>query len=520
MGLNGWGSMSSWNVGDEPCVGVRLRADADPTELKRLLPNSGPGERAELGLRAALLAAHMIADVEVGNPGVESMVRRLLTAFAVRVGGLDVADQDEWENRLDALLAAGRFDQGAVNGYFDRWSPRLFLYDAVRPLLQDPRLAEECTHQAPPGRLVMPRASGSNQPWMDHRPEWDPVAPSEALGWLLAWRGFGPSGTGAQRRHHGVEAKTMKAGHLRSLVSYHPLGPDLFTSLVLACPPPSTFYAKGPDLAPWEADEVEAPMAPAPPHGPVSLLIGRSAHHVLLAPDESGSHTVGCWVAWGTRTDLPAARDPFVIDRDKGGPVRANYRRSLLRDFDGFAHAKNLAAADVRGKTMPAWMSVFADLPREVLDRLPSVRVRALGCDQDKQDRNVHWYAATTPASLAPYLPSLHPERAAMTATARKAAEGAESKLAQALRRAWSDMVPRDKACPWTDPATAEFWDRAEPLFWSAISQDNAPTPRFHRLALDIFDTVTRPVATTPQGMHAVAAARATLTQPTRRRTG
>ncbi|MGW3361030.1 type I-E CRISPR-associated protein Cse1/CasA [Streptomyces bungoensis] len=491
-----------------------FRWDADPVELARLVPGAAPGGRRQVGLRQTLLAAHLACDVEVANPAVESMLRRLLAALAVRVGGLDMAGREAWEERFDALLAAGRFDAAKVTGYFDRWRYRFDLYDRQRPLLQDPRLAEECSRQAPPGKLVMTRPSGSNQPWLDRTPQDVPVPSGEALGWLLAWRGYGPSGTGAQRRHGGVDSKNMKAGPLRSLVSFHPLGGDLFTSLVLSCPPPTGGEDPARDLAPWERESVEDPLVPSPVCGPVSSLVGRSAHHVLLGPDETGAATARCWVAWGTRTDLPPARDPFVIDRVKGGPVRASWRRSLLRDFDAFIHAKNPAAVGVKGQILPSWLSVFADLPEDVLEGLGPVRVRALGCHQEKQEKDEHWYAVTTPASIAAFLPSRHAQRAARVADTRKAAEGAAADLARALRAAWKQIAPGEKTCPWADEATAAYWDRAEELFWPAISHDSAGTPRFRSLAVEIYDVITRPAATTPQGLHPVAQARTTITHP------
>ncbi|MFE0104545.1 type I-E CRISPR-associated protein Cse1/CasA [Streptomyces sp. NPDC059009] len=506
--------MSLYSAAEEPCALLVFRRDADPEELKTLVPGATPGSQQCVGLRVALLAAHLASDLEVPNPAVESMLRRLLTALAVRVSGLDLADQDAWEEHFDALVAAGRFDAEAVNAYFDTWQNRFDLYDPRRPLLQDPRLAEECSRQASPAKLVMPRPSGANQPWLDRTHQDEPVDSTEALGWLLAWRGFGPAGLGGQRCHGGVTTKSMKAAPLRSLVSFHPLGENLFTSLLLGCPPPDGDTDPVEDLAPWERDDLEDPLSPAPAKGPVSLLTGRTSHHLLLAPDATGAQAVGFWVAWGSRADLPAARDPFVVDRAKGGPVRASWRRSLLRDFDAFVHAKDPSAAGIKGQVLPAWLSVFADLPEDVLGRLGPVRVRALGCHQDKQDKDEHWYAVTTPASIAPFLPAHHPQRAARVAQLRLAAEMAGAAMAKALRAAWKQMAPGEKSCPWADEATAEYWDRAEPLFWGAITHDEAPTPAFRGLALDIFDATTRPAATTVQGLHPIAQARARLTHP------
>lgn len=493
---------------------VLLREDAQPEELESVLPGAQPGDRVWVGLRSALLGAHLIADLEVMNPAVESVLRRLLTALAVRIGGLDVGGREEWEERFDELLAGGRFDPGAVNSYFDRWLQRFDLFDGQRPFMQDPRLADECSRQAPPGRLVMPRPSGANQPWLDRTPQDDPVPAAEALGWLLAWRGYGPSGLGAQRHHAGVDSKNMKAAPLRALVSFHPRGESLFVSLVLSCPPPLGGEVLGSDLAPWERSELEDPLVPAAVSGPVSLLVGRATHHVLLAASGDGAEVTGCWVAWGSRVDLPAARDPFVIDRAKGGPVRASWRRQLLRDFDAFLHARDPAAAGIKGQVLPVWLSVFADLPPDVLAALADVRVRALGCHQEKQDRDEQWFGVTTPASIAPFLPSRHPGRAARVAQCRLGAELAASDMAKALRGAWKELAPGEKECGWADAATSEFWDRADSMFWSAIGEDGTGLPAFRTLGLEIFDSVTREAASSPQGLLPVARARSSFTHP------
>ena len=503
-----------FNLVDDLCLDVLIRTDAPLEELGLLLPGAERGRVLGVGLRSLFRAAHLVRDLVAPNPAVESAVLRFLTGLFVRVSGLGMADPEAWQDRLDELLEAGALSREEIDAYFDAWLPRFSLFDSARPLLQDPRLAAECSTQAAPGRLVLTQAAGSNQPWFDHTPQSDPISSKDALGEILAWRGYGPSGTGAQRKHGGLDSKSMKAAPMRSLVSFHPLAGNLFASLLLSCPPPDGDVEPDLDLAPWESDELADPLVPAQVHGPVSLLTGRATHHVLLAPSEDASQVVGCWVAWGAVKDLPVARDPFVMDRDKGGPVWANYRRSLVRDFDAFIHAKDPAAAGLKGVTLPAWLGVYADLAADQLEALGPVRVRALGCHQAKMARESHWYAATTPASLAPFLPSHHPDRAAQVAAVRTAAERVEASLAMALRSAWRELWPGEKNCAWADEARATYWDQSEPLFWEAISADTTQPPAFERLALSVYDTTTRPVAFTAHGLHPVARARATLSHP------
>lgn len=512
--------MAGFNVLHQPCVRIRLRPDAPSEEITELVPGGVPGGSLEVGVRTALVAAHLAADIEVGNPAVEAMVRRLLTAMVVRIFELEIADRGLWEEQFDALLAGRRFLPGPVDGYVRDWEHRFDLYDTARPFLQDPQLAAECGDAGHPGYLVMPRPSGSGQAWFDHTPQSAPIASSEGFGWLLAWRGFGPSGMGTPRAHAGAAAvKNMYAGPLRSLLSYHPLGRSLFESLVLSCPPPPAVAEHGADLAPWEQEELEDPLAPTAAAGPVSLLVGRTAHHVLLAPDGGGEKVVGAWVAWGSRREPPAARDPFTVERPGRGPERANHRRALLRDFDAFVHARDPAQGDTGGRILPPWLSVFADLPPETLDVVGEVRVRALGCDQDRMPRERHWFAASTPESIAPYLPSRDPQRAARVSRVRTLAETAAAALGAAVGAGWRGFAPGDAdRNPWRAEAEAQYWDRAEDVFWPAIAADSGPEPDFRSVALDVFDAVTAPAAACPQGLYPIAAARARLRNPRRTR--
>ncbi|MFJ2189914.1 type I-E CRISPR-associated protein Cse1/CasA [Kitasatospora sp. NPDC087861] len=519
--------LPSFSVVASPCVLVRIRADADDGELAGLVPDALPGGAVQMSVRQVLVAAHLIADLQVPHVAVEAALRRFLTALTVRVTGLDVPDEHEWQDAQQVLLLAGRFDAAAVDGYLEQFPDRFDLYDPARPFLQDPRLAAECTKASAPGRLAMTRPSGNTQPWRSRVPQEVPVASADAFGWLLAWRDYGPCGMAALRSHGGQSTKSSKAGPNRRTVSYFPVGESLFTSLVLGCPPPSRWpQLPGEDLAPWEHDELPDPLAPVAACGPVSLLTGRAAHSVQLAPGVAGAETTSCWIAWGTRTDLPAAVDPFTMTTSAGKARLANAGRSLLRDFDALAHAQDASASAKVSSVPPIWLSTFADLPPKVLDVLCDVRVRVLGCQQAAQAGGMeHWWAETTPVAIAPYLPSRDPQRSALVCRTRKAAEDAAKSLGAALRAAWRDMGSNPKQNAWVDAADAAFWDRAEAPFWAAITAENAvedapedgsrPSgPGFRRIALRVYDAVTAPQAATVDGMDPIAAHRRSIVSP------
>ncbi|TNM27063.1 type I-E CRISPR-associated protein Cse1/CasA [Streptomyces sedi] len=515
----------------DPCVRMRWHRDAPPGELADLV-GAAPGATSWVGVRGALAAAHL-GTLDIPNPAVDSAMRRLLTAFVIRMVGFGIPDTDAWEDAWDELLAIRRFDPGVIDTYLERWRHRLYLRDAERPLLQDPRLAREVSTLAPPGRLVMTRASGSGQPWIDHTPQDEPVDAREALGWIVAWRAYGPSGMGGERNHGGVKHKSMTAGRLRAAISFHPETNSLFHDLLLSAPPPDQVPLTGEDIPEWEAEQLPDPLRPRVPCGPVGRLTGRAFHAVLLEmPDDL--RVTGCRIAWAipvpttartaeakkaaemTMEAITAATDPFVINRAKGGPLRAAHARALLRDFDTLIAARRTDPP--QGVVPPAWLGLLASLPSAARERIGPVRVRVLACDQDKQPRETHWWSAITPVSIAAYLND--PDRAALIAAVRERAEKTETALSRALSSAWRGMSPDPRStCPWTTSGRAAYWDRADPLFWPAL-QPGAPAPQFGALARQIFDTETHHAAATPVGMLPVAQARAGLvraTTPSRR---
>ncbi|MFJ4678108.1 type I-E CRISPR-associated protein Cse1/CasA [Kitasatospora sp. NPDC088783] len=514
-------SDEGFSAASDGWVRVRARVDLSAEELGELggvLPGMKPGGQAVAGVENVLLAAHLLSELDFSVVPVESAVRPVLAAFAARVTGLDGRTADRageglgewWLDRLEEVLAEGRFDAKAVREYLGECSAGLGLYDGVRPFMQDPRLALEAGDVVPAGRLVMDRPSGANAMWSGRIAESVPVASGEALGWVLAWRAFGPSGMGAVRSHGGRSSKSCKAGPARALMRWFPRGRNLFESLVLSVPQPDAWPSgPGEDLAPWETEQLPDPLAPAAPCGVVSLLTGRSAHAVLLTPSAGGGQTVGCRIAWGTSVDLPAAVDPYVIDRSSGGPVRANHRRAVWRDLDALLLKER--PGDKVTTRRPRVFDSAKDLPVEVRRAL---RVRALGWDQDKQDKNSAWVVGETPPVLE-LVEECSPDGAAAVSAARGAAEEAASLLGKSLARVWHLLNPgrrSDDREGFVGPGIAVFMERAEVEFWRVVADPAGQAPQFRRLALGVFDEVTVGVrSATVRGMAAVQLARGPL---------
>ncbi|MFI6688057.1 type I-E CRISPR-associated protein Cse1/CasA [Streptomyces sp. NPDC050485] len=508
-----------FRVDRDPCVPVRVRAGLtadEAEELAGLVPGAVEGGTVVVGLRAVFEAAHLLADLEVPEPPVEAMWRRMLAAVALRVGGLDTADGEAWLDAREGLLDGGRFDAARVAGYFDPAPERWRLYGGPRPFLQDACLADEGGDLAPPGRLVMTRASGANALWADSTPQDVPVEAGEAVAWLLGWRGYGPSGTVGTRSCGGRSSHIAKASPYRALISYFPHHPDsLFTTLVLSVPAPSAWPANpGLDRAPWESEQLPDPLSvQPPPSGPASLLAGRAAHAVLLTGDDEG-RTVGCRVTWGTTADLPPATDPYVIERDSGGPVRASRSRAVWRDLD--ALLLHQRPGDKNTLRRPTVFDHLAELDPDLLGVLG---VRALGWDQERRDVDRAWYSATTPPVLR-HLAEADPDGAAAIAAAHRSAETWAGKLRGALASAWrgaNSLRHKDDQPGFVDQGAARYWERAESEFWTAITTASDAPPAFAALAISCFDTATATLKSTSHGRRATAQARAQLTRAPRK---
>ncbi|MFF0837644.1 MULTISPECIES: type I-E CRISPR-associated protein Cse1/CasA [unclassified Streptomyces] len=527
-----------FNVMMSPCVPMKWHHDADRTELLRLapsaLPAAAPGLTTLTPLGEMLTAAHL-GTLDIPNVAVSSALRRLLVALFIRISGLDIADPDAWDDRWDELFRQGHLNPAEVDAYNTKWAHRFSLDDPERPFLQDPRLATECGDPAPPAKLVMTRASGNNQPWLDRTPQAAPVTPHEAFWWVLAWRQYGPCGLGANRSHNGVTHKSMAAAPLRSAISWHPESGNEYTNLLLSAPHPSDIPVTGPDLPEWEQVALPDPLRPELPTGPVSRLINRAAHATLTRTDPTTGQITAVWAAW--RTPVPsalkdagakkalevaseavtAAEDPFLINRAKGGPVRANHARALVRDFDSLIHIRRPGDTTSSATTPPAWIRLLDTLPAEALDHLGPIRARALACHQDKQEKEEIWFEQVTPVVVADYTSGRHPEKAARVTSTRQKAEESAKALAAALRSAWNAMSPDPRSeCPWTHDTIAAYWDRTDSRFWQAIS--DGTDPQLRSLAITLYDDATRADAATPAGLIPIAHARAILTHPKTRR--
>lgn len=461
------------------------------------------GEPARVGLRELFHEAHRIVDLELPVPPAASGLLRVLSAMAFRIASLreerladpDVAESGvEWLGVRDGLLDQGGFDRGAVEAYLGAYSDRFDLFGPEHPFLQDPRLVNECTtpkgEPNPSGvnKLVMGRPTGVNGAvlfghFTDTAPV--PIPAAEAAWHLIAQLYYGPAGQCTPRRITSTKPGNGDAGPLRKTVSFHPWGPNLFTTLILGIPRwQGSEDLDTEDLCPWEGDKLPDPLGrPSPLTWPGRLLTGRARHAILLVPSPDGRQVTDAYITWSTHQPPYKAFDPYVVQQqNKQGdfyPRPASQDRAVWRDVDAL-----LLKRGADGQR-PA---VFSDLAMLAPKLRESLRVRAYGFDQDGQQKDFGWYAATTPPVLR-YLEEQDSRMAMRIHVCHQAAEDLGRALEYAAKLAWTESgggkTDMKNPGPWTPPATAAYWSAAEQIFWQMVAPDVevAPHPAFLKAA-------------------------------------
>ncbi len=461
------------------------------------------GRSSAVGLRELFLRAQEIADINVSLPPAASGLMRLLYVMAAEIAGLvDHDDHEGWLDERDRLLEVGHFGQQEVQEYFTASSRCFDLFSPVRPFLQDRRLADECVDSkgkpvsSGVNKLVWGRAAGNTQMWLSHdsdaRPR--PVPAEEAVLHLIAWLYYGPSGMSTPRMVNGRSAKNTTAGPLRSTISFHPIGANLFETLLLGTP----FLKEGKGgSAPWEEQEMPDPLGVPPrPVGLTGVLAGRFRHALLLNPAADGRTVVDARITWAWREPQGAAEDPYLIyQRSKKGERyarRASADRAIWRDFDTLLR-KTPGPSDER---RPAIIDDLVELHDSDFyrSRVDRVRVRSFGFDQEGQARDRQFFSGTTPPVLT-FLEEKRRDRCNYIGQARRDAEQVGGNLRTALMRAWRELVGSSEAkVPWLGIGEARYWSAAERKFWHLITAEDPPAyvrNEFIRLALAAYGAAT-----------------------------
>ncbi|MFK0172600.1 type I-E CRISPR-associated protein Cse1/CasA [Streptomyces sp. NPDC090306] len=489
---------------------------------------------ALVGLRTLLERSHEIGALAITEPPAHAAVLRVLYALTARVCELD-EDNDhsgvDWSERRLEILGTGQMPADGVAAYLAQWGHRLRLFDARRPWMQDPRLAEQCdpARSAGVNKLVPTRPSGNNHAWFTHVQDVDPtpLPAGEAALSLLTWHYYGPSGRGSARTVDGVATANMKAGPLRGALSYHPEGSTLFETLLAGLLHPDPQVSRASDRCMWEWDELPDPDAPPPAvQGPCSRLTAVSQHALLLVADPGDATLVtDAFITWAYRDGRLPRNDPFLIWQisQQGNPYPrpADSGRALWRDLDALLlHEPGGTAQARRPEVFPDAMEVSDALERPLA-------VRALGFEQDGQAKDRQFVAGLTPPVLD-RAEDRNPATAPAVGRLRRTGELYGRRVEYAVRRACQLYTRESKpkeADAWAERAAALYWPLAEKEFWARFDDldptgallaeagldRDATRKAFVRIAERAYAGVTEPVCHTQRGARAVADARAEL---------
>ncbi|MFW5420868.1 type I-E CRISPR-associated protein Cse1/CasA [Nocardiopsis sp. CNT-189] len=507
--------MDPFDLRERPWIGVRTRA----------------GQQVETGLAWLLENAHDIADIEAPNPPAHAGLRHILTALAYRVTGLDRQDgAAEWRRRRDLWLAHGTFasrpeglggqaPDGPVRTYFAALPEGALDLFGPRPFLQDPRLTEQSV-TCGINKLVLGRPTGVNSAtWWTrhHKDNQGAISAGEAAWWLIAQWYYGAAGQITPREVRGSKTSSAKAGMLRNTITYYPRGENLFDSLLLSLVPPGPAVPDpaarpGPDLCPWELEELPDPDAPpSPPGGMCALLTGVHTHAFLLVRDGQDG-VCDVYRTWAYRKPWPDLKteNPFIsYERTKGTRRTADPSRALWRDLDSLLPE---TADGATGRTVGAGRY---RPPRFLEERLNTgacgrpAGLIAVGFQQDPMTTDHAWWSSAAPPEFARLLTDGSEETLAAAAAARRllALIDTECTTVKArLRAAWRDGTrsnPKEKTNRvWPSRGARLFWERAEDLFYDRLAAEGADfesealrrgSRRAAReLCLQVYDEVTR----------------------------
>ena len=289
------------------------------------IPVLREGRVEEVGLREALLQARTITRIETPSPLEEAALHRILLAVLHRA----LSGPRRPEDALD-WWREGRFPEGPLTGYLDRFHDRFFLFHPEAPFLQVADLPED--NPLPWSKLLPELASGNNPTLFDHTTEESvPKATyAQAARALLVHQTFA---LGGLLRRYGVAS--AKDAPVARPALFLPTGENLLQTLLLNLVP----YSQEEDAPIWEMpplrfNDLEGSKTKWPTSGCTRVYTWPS-RGVRLLDEGDGVR----FMAYGPGVEPLEApyRDPMVAQRldAKGNPVplRLSAEKSFWRDF-------------------------------------------------------------------------------------------------------------------------------------------------------------------------------------------
>jgi CRISPR system Cascade subunit CasA len=288
------------------------------------IPVLREGRVEEVGLREALLQAHNITRIETPSPLEEAALHRLLLAVLHRalMGPRRLEDVLDW-------WRAGRFPEGPLTNYLDRFADRFFLFHPEAPFFQVADLPEE--NPLPWSKLLPELASGNNPTLFDHTTEENvpKVAYAQAARALLVHQTFA---LGGLLRRLGVAS--AKDAPVARPALFLPTGGNLLETLLLNLVPYTPEDAPIWEVSPLRLEDLEGGRTKWPIAGQTRVYTW-PARGVRLLDEGDGVRFMG----YGPGVEPLEApyRDPMVAQRlDSRGnlaALRLSEDRSFWRDF-------------------------------------------------------------------------------------------------------------------------------------------------------------------------------------------
>lgn len=338
------------------------------------------GTPLELGLREALVRAREVRELYGESALVTASLHRLLLAVLHRAYKGPV-DCRAWE----ALWNGGRWDEGLLTHYLDRWRHRFDLFDPQHPFFQARDAPTDKSGSI--NRLVHEMAHGNNATLFDHHVEEDEPAltPAQAARAVVALQAFGLGGFGMGRSYH---ADAPCTGGIVFLIE----GDNLFETLalnLLRYPDETLPGTRAESDRPvWEMDDPFTPERSVP-LGYLDYLTWQN-RRILLFPEKLGSQLIVRRMSEASAPRLTKGiLDPMhhYVDPGRGGPRALTFRegRALWRD------SATLFQLDAEGFRPPRafdWLAELAyDGPLE-----PHQTRRYLAVGMSKRQAKVNFY--------------------------------------------------------------------------------------------------------------------------------
>ena len=306
------------------------------------------GTPVELGLYDALAQAHTLREMHGETPlGTAALHRLLLTVLHRNFG-------PESPKAWSQLWRRRRWDEDALQDYFDRWRHRFDLFDDDYPFYQSP---DPLGVPEPLNRLFLPLAYNSTL--FEHQLADGSLASpaAQAARWVVTLQA---SGIGT-----GPPSNPYPAGPLINAMIVMPQGQSLFETLIfnfIEYHDDKPIPALEEDKPIWEYDENPFPPDPKTFYLPgyLGYLTWQSRTIHLLPEWEDGEIRVReCYLSQGARWDNREIEDPMkvYVRDDKWGMVSLRLRRGKAMWRDAGTLFQLHQPANIRPPVAFSWLA-------------------------------------------------------------------------------------------------------------------------------------------------------------------